>query len=259
MYETHGKIKGVCPYCKHPIQGASHAGLCPFCRGKCRLSGREKLRILKNGVPVFAPRYYDGEIREAFMDFKFYGYKAYAENFGLDMFTSVINSDYLDFEIFKYTTAIVPVPIANGREMYRGYNQSELLAKEFAKHYNSFFHNKIEPCNMLLKKVCFKANSLTGFSSPKAKPDNVEELYQERRARNAGQFQYFGLSPTYSPYHTILIDDIMTTGATLEEASDTLLNNGAKSVICCVYAFSPLSLDKRRELFLDDFPVKEVT
>lgn len=248
MY-THGEIKGNCPYCGNPIRKVTHANLCPFCFGINRLQGREKVRILKNGVPVFAPRYYDGKVREAFMRFKFHGYKAYAADFGLDMFASLINSKYADFDILKKTTAIAPIPITEGRRMYRGYNQSGLLAWEFAKNYNVFFHEDLEPCDLLLKKVDFKANSLTGYSRPENQIEDIKELYHERLARNAGQFLSFGIFSPYVPRHTILIDDIMTTGATLEEASNTLLNNGAESVICCVFAFSPLSADKLKELF----------
>lgn len=258
MYKNYGKIKGNCPYCGHIIEKVTHAGLCPFCYDICRLAGHEKLRILKNGVPVYACRYYDGRARDAFMRFKFHGYRSYAADFGLDMFSSLINSDCVDFELLRKTTAIAPIPIAEGRRLYRGYNQSALLALEFSKHYDMFFQTDLEPCELLFKKVDFKANSLTGFSRPENDVTDAKELYRKRLVRNAGQFLYFGAFSPCESTHTILIDDIMTTGATLEEATNTLLNNGAKTVICCVYAFSPLSKDKEKELFLDDSAVKEV-
>lgn len=86
------KLLRLCPYCGQPLP--PRGGLCENCRTICRLYGRDKLRILKNGVPVFAPRYYDSKIRDAFMRFKFHRYSAYAANFAFDMLISAMSSEY---------------------------------------------------------------------------------------------------------------------------------------------------------------------
>lgn len=76
---------------------------------------------------------YDGLIREQIIDFKFneesYKYKMLAEF----ITKNIILNDKNAFQIIKNYDIIIPVPISKKRLKERGYNQSELIAKQIAK------------------------------------------------------------------------------------------------------------------------------
>jgi len=115
-------------------------------------------------------------------------------------------SDYKDY-------AIVPIPLAPSRKRYRGYNQSELLAREVEKILKLPFYD-------CLKRV-------------ESRHPQVSSLSKEERMKNIkGVF----ISREKSPEKVLLLDDVITTGATMREAAKTLKKSGTKEIICCSVA-----------------------
>ena len=114
---------------------------------------------------------------------------------------------------------LVPVPLTLRRKINRGFNQSELLALEIAKYLDA-------PVMNLLKRK--------KFTDPQAEISG----WQKRKENISGAFT---LSPSYphryrSIKRVILVDDVATSGATLEEAARILKQAGVKEIYGLVIA-----------------------
>lgn len=104
---------------------------------------------------------------------------------------------------------VIPLPLHKSRQKWRGYNQSELLAREISNYYSW-------PLSLDLKKI---------------KKTLVQaELSEDQRLINqAGVFKWNG--ENLSSRDIMLVDDIITSGATINEAAKVLTRAGAKRVI----------------------------
>jgi ComF family protein len=116
---------------------------------------------------------------------------------------------------------VLPVPLALGRMRERGYNQAWELARRVARLHHLPAHAG------LLERL----------------RETPHQLDLPRSARSANVRAAFVLAPTAAGRlggrHVALVDDVMTTGATLAEATRTLLRGGAVSVQCWVVARTP--------------------
>lgn len=111
-----------------------------------------------------------------------------------------------DFDDFVITF----IPIHSTRRRYRGYNQSELLARRIALKLN-------RPCIELLVRQ--KKTESQIFSSSAG----------ERRRNIRSSMK---VSPAFEkPAKVLLVDDVITSGATIEEASKILKRAGTKKVV----------------------------
>lgn len=104
---------------------------------------------------------------------------------------------------------LVPIPMPSLRKYIRGYNQAEILAKEFGKQ----LHVPVDT-TLLARKNKNKRQVMTKSRS--------ERIHNQRNS--------FTLIRTIVPKKIILIDDVTTTGATLMEARTLLLQQGADEV-----------------------------
>jgi len=112
------------------------------------------------------------------------------------------------FENLKKYDIIIIVPISKQRKKERGYNQSYLIAKEISKII------KIP----IAKKVLYKIKNTT--------PQSL--LNKKQREENAkGVYKAPNTTKLYDK-KILLIDDIYTTGNTVNECTKILLNNGVK-------------------------------
>jgi len=104
---------------------------------------------------------------------------------------------------------IIPIPLHKKRQKFRGFNQSKLLANEISLCY-------AWPLNLNLVKN---------------KPSAVQaDLNEDARLNNqAGVFSWQGKS--LAGHDIILVDDIITSGATINEAELILISAGARKVI----------------------------
>lgn len=102
----------------------------------------------------------------------------------------------------EYYDIIIPVPISRKRLKQRGYNQSYLIAKELAKMLN------IELDDRILKKI--KNNSAQSVLNKIEREHNVNNVYKLFNNKNIiGK-------------RILLVDDIYTTGSTVNECSKIL-------------------------------------
>lgn len=111
---------------------------------------------------------------------------------------------------------IIPIPMHRSNLQKRGFNQAELLAKEMSNHLG------IEIDTHSLKK-----NKKT---IPQMELDRDQRLKNQR-----GVF----ICDDLKHKHILLVDDVMTTGATMEAATRVLLKAGATSVHVIVIARTP--------------------
>ncbi len=117
---------------------------------------------------------------------------------------------------FEDADLVVPVPLHRSRERARGYNQASQLGKHFAA----------------ASGLGFDARALRRIrtTAPLAKTMHREE----RRAIVAGAFR--GESGRVEGRRILLVDDVVTTGATLDACSEALLASGAAFVQCITWA-----------------------
>jgi ComF family protein len=106
---------------------------------------------------------------------------------------------------------VVPVPLHRQRERERGYNQVALIAKPLAK----------------LLRLSYKSVLLT---RTRPRPDKHLLSYEERWESVRGAFATHPGSQVDN-LRVLLVDDVMTSGATLDSCAKTLRAAGARSVI----------------------------
>ncbi|OIO46422.1 MAG: hypothetical protein AUJ28_02615 [Parcubacteria group bacterium CG1_02_37_51] len=111
---------------------------------------------------------------------------------------------------------IIPTPLHRKRELERGFNQSELLAKVFAQKFNCQINTKI-----LYRQ---KNNSHQADLNKKERLVNIKDCFV---IKDAEQIKNKNI---------ILIDDVITTGATLNEQAKLLQAAGAKKIWAIVLA-----------------------
>lgn len=110
---------------------------------------------------------------------------------------------------------LIPIPLHPKRLHERGFNQSELLAKEIQKQFPKFEIN-----THILKRVR-NTLSQTKMKSKEERRKNLEEAFKTTKT---------------APKECILIDDVCTTGTTLNECAKALKENGAQSITALVIA-----------------------
>lgn len=112
------------------------------------------------------------------------------------------------------TTVISFAPTANSRVRMRGYDQSRLIARRVAQYSN-------KPMLPLLART--------------SEVRQVGASAEVRRLQLQGAFRPTSLS-VIKDSHIVLIDDVMTTGSTLQAAAKVLVENGASRVDALVFS-----------------------
>ncbi len=120
-----------------------------------------------------------------------------------------IKNFLIDKFVFK-NGWIIPIPLHPVREKERGYNQSTYIAKGFFTEIPSYIH--------------------TGLLFRTRQTKSQTELYREERQQNvAGAFRLKNEGEIIGK-EVILVDDVITTGATMNECARVLKDNGVKNV-----------------------------
>lgn len=153
---------------------------------------------------------YESDVRRLVHAFKFQGQSCLAEPLG-DLLAHLIE-DHGGVE----ADALVPVPLRGERQRRRGYNQALLLARQVGDR---------------LDLPVLEALSRQGNAAPQAQSASAEQ----RRRNVEGAFAP-GRGRDLRGLSLLLIDDVTTTGATLDACARALLNAGASAVAAATLA-----------------------
>lgn len=119
-------------------------------------------------------------------------------------------------EVLKNADIIAPIPLHYRRKIFRKYNQAALLAQNISKQSSVYY----EP--FLLKRIRHTKQQTS--------------LSKKQRVKNvAGAFE-LSSNININGKNIVLIDDVMTTGSTLEACTKPLREAGAKSVSGLMFA-----------------------
>ena len=200
-----------CAFCRRLLSGREK-GVCRFCRPKLPYVPADgQVQHFRNVDKCLSPLYYHGSVKDSLHRYKFGGATAYADIYS-EFIVKCIDENQISCD------SITWVPLSRRRLRKRGYDQAELLAKLIAKHLGQ------RPVRLLKKLRDTPPQSQTGSG-------------EKRRANIAGA--YACLRPELvKGKRILLVDDIVTTGATLSEAAKVLKKAGAKEVICATLARS---------------------
>lgn len=193
-----------CPGCGEvPLPRQELSALC----GRCRETPRPWTRLVAAGP-------YDGELRELILGYKFED----RLDFGLRLQQLALAAFERGVERFPELAGcelVAPVPLHPRRLLARGFNQSLELARLLASRRNL----------PLLPDVLLRVRRTV----PQM------ELKREERALNI-RGAFAARAEGLAGRSALLVDDIMTTGSTLEECARALLSAGARRVDVLVLA-----------------------
>lgn len=160
-------------------------------------------KFFKNHLYIFK---YEDIIREKIIKFKFeneaYLYRMFAE-------AVLNNKENINF-IEKYDY-LIPVPIHKKRKKQRGYNQSELIARKINDEIKSI---KLQT-NIIIKYKNIVPQSTLNQNGRKENIKNVYKVINKEKIKNK---------------KILILDDIFTTGSTVNECSRILKEAGAKEI-----------------------------
>ncbi len=205
----HKKGSWWCSECREKIE-ALQADPCPRCLG----DHRKKNAAICTGTLPFAGVtvtgfYHTPQLRAFITSLKYQGVTAGA----IDLETYLSDwkerrSEELPWS-HEQEIAFIPMPLASARERERGFNQSEWIAERMRK-------------STLPQAQIIQAIDRISSSTPQATIDD----HELRRANVRGGF----VSVRAVPDAVIIVDDVMTTGATCREAARVIMESGAKRV-----------------------------
>ncbi len=202
---------------------------CAFCgrvgvHGVCAACERSLPRMetaLREGAGFgrcAVPLRYEGAVRTALLRFKFHGVRSAAEGLGALLAQCAAEELGGQFDVVTWA------PVSDKRRRERGYDQAYLLARQAAKAWGA------EPVAMLRKRRDNAQQSGLDAAARRGNVIGVYEAAEREKVENA---------------RILLVDDIITTGATLGECARVLKEAGAQSVVCACVASASVESHKK--------------
>ncbi len=224
-----------CIFCGAVI--APFDGICSDCEVKlpwitgeiCHLCGHMKRDcVCKNRHGQFyegivSPLYYQEKVRYCIHNFKFRDERTFAKTLAVLMNNTRL-AEYADIN-FDYVTYI---PMNKKHQRKRGYNQGELLAREISQISNIPFGDQ------LLLKI-YETDTQHQCGNPILRQGNVLGAFEVN-----SEFNVNGKT-------ILLVDDVKTSGCTLNECSKMLYLNGADAVYCLTASLVKNEVKKKKK------------
>jgi len=208
----HLLFPSICLVCRKDLLNSTASSVCSACLSKIKW-----LSFQQKGVPsldtVYSAVEFKDQLRDLHHAFKYRG-KDYLVTLLVDLWTR-------HWGVPKEIDCIVPIPMPFWRETRRGYNQSSLLAKELSKRW-------IKPLQ-------------TGWLIRKGGTPSQTGLSRRDRLKNAqNSFTLRKPHQKVAIHRVLLVDDVLTTGATLTTCARLLHECGVKEVHGSTLAYDPL-------------------
>lgn len=193
----------LCDYCFNHIESIDHTKHCKICgaeKGQCSCSYR-----VYRFAGITSAFYNEGIAQKAYYAYKL-NHKMHYSRFFAERMAMAVSKSYYGKK-FDYICA---VPTSLRSKMQRGFDHTEILYKDI-----SLFLNIPRLDNILSCKSYVKPQHTSNFND---RQQNVRGKYSFNYNITGGRI--------------LLVDDIMTTGATLDECARQLLLAGADEVYC---------------------------
>ena len=198
-----------CLLCGTILEGETY--LCRKCRETAPWYGnaKSKRQFLDSVTAVW---YYKENVRSGLLRFKFGNSPQMAKGYGRMLGALIRRLHPEGFDLLTW------VPTASGRKRKRGYDQAGLLCRAVGKELG------MKPQRLLRK--CRNNPAQSGITDPALRRANVLGVYSLRSREDL------------TGKRILLIDDILTTGATAGECARILRSGGAGQVHCGAVAVS---------------------
>ncbi|WP_244214209.1 ComF family protein [Pedobacter jejuensis] len=120
--------------------------------------------------------------------------------------------------VYNDIDLIIPVPLHHKKLRLRGYNQSSYIAEGIAEKMDVLFDESV-----LIRAISTESQTK---KSRYSRYENMKAVFKTNNAQSIiGK-------------HILLVDDVITTGATLEACANALIENGASKVSIAALAFA---------------------
>jgi competence protein ComFC len=223
----------VCPACWAAVEPLSSGGLCSVCGLPAPNDLAERPGCVCEECRQRPPHFelarsygiYGGTLRGLIHLLKYQGMTPLAQPLARSM--AQVAMDPAWRESFARCAAIVALPLDPARHRERGYNQAELLARALSRHM----------AIPMLSGVCRRIRS----TAPQAGLSRMDRHNNVRDAFAADKRLIGGRA-------VLLVDDVMTTGATLNSCAGTLRAAGAASVAALTSARTIQYLEATAEI-----------
>lgn len=198
-----------CIFCRTPLS-PGRPRLCPVCQEGIRHPANTSLPHISLCVTAVS---YEDQAAAAIRRYKFHECSAYAEAFG------ELTAERIYEELWGRYDLITWAPVSPDRLRQRGYDQARLLAENAASRLRQTAVSTLKKMRRVPQQALAenaekrRANILGAYSVPK------RELVAGKRI--------------------LLIDDVVTTGATASECAKTLKTAGAAEIFCAALAKTP--------------------
>jgi len=200
-----------CVFCAALLYKGSK-GICPECLEKLPLTGNHASQKGQFYSLCVSPLYYEDDVRESLLRYKFKSSTGYAEHYGKLMAECVRKELSGRYDFISW------VPLSKKRLKERGYDQARLLAEALAGELDAELKGSLEKTRNSPKQ--------STMGSPEKRRANISGAYRVTdRALVEGK-------------RILLIDDIITSGSTLAECARMLRQSGAAEVVCATVARS---------------------
>lgn len=219
-------LPALCRICNRPIESITRVPICNTCWGEVRpyeglecaqcglylqpaaaLHGTAHCGLCRRNAFAFTQArsfgWYDGVLRELIQRFKYDGFRPMAKPFGSYLKDTLRRLNETAFDL------ILPVPLHRNRERQRGFNQAGLLVARLSQR-----------CGIPMGRDCVRVRDTppqTGLRAAARRKNVAGAFAVPRPERVRGR-------------RLLLVDDVLTTGATLNACARALQDAGAAGV-----------------------------
>ena len=184
--------------------------VCPRCRDTLPRPAPGSVARGRSFTAACAPFWYEGDVRESLHRYKFGGAGFYAPAYGALLAERAASELAGEFDLITW------VPLSRKRLRERGYDQARLLAEAMAAALGQEAVPTLEKC--------------------RDTPRQSQAGGREQRMRNVAGAYRASHPDAVRGRRVLLVDDILTTGATLEACAGVLRRAGAEHVVCAALA-----------------------